>query len=86
MVRVNGPAELARPRPGLATREAALLLIAAAAAWAGTVILARGMTGMSGTMGLELTVFVPVWAAYYWAAEKPSCRKVLRARLGGRLP
>jgi predicted metal-binding membrane protein len=52
MVRVNGSAELARPRPGLATREAALLLIAAAGAWAGTVTLARGMTGMSGTMGL----------------------------------
>ena len=58
---MTGSAELARPRPGLATREAALLLIAAAGAWAGTITLARGMTGMSGTMGLELAIFVPVW-------------------------
>ena len=76
MVRVNGSAELARPRPGLATREAALLLIAAAAAWAGTVTLARGMTGMSGTMGLELAVFVPVWTLMMAAMMLPSVTPV----------
>jgi len=76
MVRVNGSAELARPRPRLATREAALLLIAAAAAWAGTVTLARGMTGMSGTMGLELAVFVPVWTLMMAAMMLPSVTPV----------
>jgi predicted metal-binding membrane protein len=76
MVRVNGSAELARPRPGLATREAALLLIAAAGAWAGTVTLARGMTGMSGVMGLELAVFVPVWTLMMAAMMLPSVAPV----------
>ena len=76
MVRVNGSAELARPRPGLATREAALLLIAAAGAWAGTVTLARGMTGMSGTMGLGLAVFVPVWTLMMAAMMLPSVTPV----------
>jgi predicted metal-binding membrane protein len=76
MVRVTGSAELARPRPGLATREAALLLIAAAGAWAGTVTLARGMTGMSGTMGLELAVFVPVWTLMMAAMMLPSVTPV----------
>src|SRR5260370_22988337 len=76
MVRVSGSAELARPRRGLATREAALLLIAAAGAWAGTVTLARGMTGMSGTMGLELAVFVPVWTLMMAAMMLPSVTPV----------
>ena len=53
---------LARLRPGLAvTREVAFLLILAAGAWAATVALARGMAGMTGTMGLGLAAFVPVW-------------------------
>ena len=34
------------------------MLIAAAGAWAATVALARGMAGMTGTMGLGLAVFV----------------------------
>lgn len=72
MVRVNGSAELAPPRPGLATREAALLLIAAAGAWAATVIVARGMAGMTGTMGLGLAVFVPVWTLMMAAMMLPS--------------
>ncbi len=76
MVRVNSSAELARPRPGLATREAALLLIAAAGAWAGTVALARGMTGMTGTMGLGLAVFVPVWTLMMAAMMLPSVSPV----------
>ena len=54
---MNGAARL----PGLARREIAFLLIAAAGAWAGTVALARGMAGMTGTMGLGLVAFVPVW-------------------------
>ena len=72
MVRVNGSAGLARPRPGLATREAGLLLIVAAGAWAATVALARGMTGMTGTMGLGLAVFVPVWTLMMAAMMLPS--------------
>ena len=72
MVRVNGSAELAPPRPGLATREAALLLIGAAGAWAATVIVARGMAGMTGTMGLGLAVFVPVWTLMMAAMMLPS--------------
>ena len=52
---------LARLRPGLATREVAFLLILAAGTWAATVALARGMAGMTGTMGLGLALFVPVW-------------------------
>jgi predicted metal-binding membrane protein len=72
MVRLNGSAELARARPGLATREASLLLIAAAGAWAATVVLARGMAGMAGTMGLGLAVFVPVWTLMMAAMMLPS--------------
>ena len=71
MVRLNGSAELARARPGLATREAGLLLIAAAGAWAATVVLARGMAGMAGTMGLGLAVFVPVWTLMMAAMMLP---------------
>jgi predicted metal-binding membrane protein len=72
MVRLNGSAELARARPGLATREASLLLVAAAGAWAATVVLARGMAGMAGTMGLGLAVFVPVWTLMMAAMMLPS--------------
>ena len=70
MFRVNAPAQLARP--GLAWREVGLLLIAAAGAWAATVVLARGMAGMTGTMGLSLGVFVPVWTLMMAAMMLPS--------------
>jgi predicted metal-binding membrane protein len=69
---VNGTPGLARPRPGLATREAALLLILAAGAWAATIALARGMTGMSGTMGLSPVAFVPIWTLMMAAMMLPS--------------
>jgi len=72
MVRVNGPAELAPSRAGQATLEAGLLLIVAAGAWAGTVLLARGMAGMSGTMGLDLAAFVLVWTLMMAAMMLPS--------------
>lgn len=77
MVRVTGSAELARPRPRLATREAALLLTAAAGAWAATVVLARGMAGMTGTMGLGFAVFVPVWTLMMAAMMLPSVMPVV---------
>jgi hypothetical protein len=69
---VSGSSGLARPRPGLATREVALLLILAAGAWAATVVLARGMAGMTGPMGLGLAVFVPVWTLMMAAMMLPS--------------
>jgi predicted metal-binding membrane protein len=63
---------LARPQPGQATREVAFLLILAAGAWAATVTLARGMAGMSGTMGLGLAAFVPAWTLMMAAMMLPS--------------
>ena len=63
---------LARSRPGLATREIALLLILAAGAWAATLALARGIAGMTGTMGLGLAAFVPVWTLMMAAMMLPS--------------
>jgi Predicted metal-binding integral membrane protein (DUF2182) len=69
---VSSSSGLARPRPGLATREAAFLLILAAGAWAATVALARGMAGMLGTMGLGLAAFVPVWTLMMAAMMLPS--------------
>ena len=67
---------LARLRPGLATREAAFLLILAAGAWAATVALARGMAGMAGTMGLGLAAFVPIWTLMMAAMMLPSVSPV----------
>jgi predicted metal-binding membrane protein len=69
---VTGSRGLARPRPGLATREAAFLLILAAGAWAATLALARGMAGMAGTMGLGVALFVPVWTLMMAAMMLPS--------------
>lgn len=69
---MTGSRGLARPRPGLATREAAFLLILAAGAWAATLALARGMAGMAGTMGLGLALFVPVWTLMMAAMMLPS--------------
>ena len=67
---MNGSGQLARP--SLARREAALLLIAAAGAWVATFALARGMAGMTGTMGLDLVLFVPVWTLMMAAMMLPS--------------
>jgi predicted metal-binding membrane protein len=63
---------LVRPRPDQATVKAGALLLVAAGAWAGTVLLARGMAGMSGTMGLGLAAFVPVWTLMMAAMMLPS--------------
>jgi len=52
--------------------EAGPLLLVAAGAWAGTVLLAHGMAGMSGTMGLGLASFVPVWTLMMAAMMLPS--------------
>jgi predicted metal-binding membrane protein len=74
MVQVSEPGQLAPP--GVARRETALLLIAAAAAWAATVAVARGMAGMTGTMGLGLLVFVPMWTLMMAAMMLPSVTPV----------
>jgi len=68
MVRVSGPAA------PLVRRETALLLLAAAGAWAATVGIARGMTGMTSTMGLGL--FVPMWTLMMAAMMLPSVTPV----------
>ena len=69
---MSGSPGLAQPRQALATREVALLLIVAAGAWAATIALARGMAGMTGTMGLGLAAFVPVWTLMMAAMMLPS--------------
>src|SRR5271157_672758 len=68
----SGSAGLAQAQAGFVTREAGLVLIAAAGAWAATVALARGMAGMTGTMGLGLVVFVAVWTLMMAAMMLPS--------------
>ncbi len=67
---MNSSAPLARP--GVGRWEGALVLIAAAGAWAATVAVSRGMTGMTGTMGLGLVAFVPVWTLMMAAMMLPS--------------
>ncbi len=56
----------------MATREVALLLILAAGAWVATIAIARGMAGMTGTMGLGLALFVPMWTLMMAAMMLPS--------------
>jgi predicted metal-binding membrane protein len=48
------------------------LLILAAGAWAATLVLAKGMAGMTGTMGLGLAAFVLVWTLMMAAMMLPS--------------
>ncbi len=69
---MTGSGGLARPRPGLPSREAAFLLILAAGGWAATVTIARGMAGMTGTMGLGLALFIPIWTLMMAAMMLPS--------------
>jgi predicted metal-binding membrane protein len=69
---VSSSEGLASARPGLATREGGLLLVLAAGAWAATVLVARGMAGMTGTMGLGVAAFVPVWTLMMAAMMLPS--------------
>lgn len=51
---------------------ASLLLMAAAVAWVGVVILARHMEAMKGTMGLGIGSFVAVWTLMMAAMMLPS--------------
>lgn len=49
-----------------------VLLVLGAAAWLGTVVVARGMNVMPGTMGLGLLAFVIVWTLMMAAMMLPS--------------
>jgi hypothetical protein len=71
----GGSAQAARPAmPSLRqlTPPASLLLVAAAGAWAGVVLLARGMGSMPGTMGLGAGSFGAIWALMMAAMMLPS--------------
>jgi predicted metal-binding membrane protein len=54
------------------TRPASVLLIAAAAAWAAVVAVAREMGAMPGTMGLSFGAFAGVWALMMTAMMLPT--------------
>ncbi len=69
---MSGSPRLARLRPGPVAGEVAGLLILAAGAWVATVVVARGMAGMTDTMGLGLAAFVPVWTLMMAAMMLPS--------------
>jgi predicted metal-binding membrane protein len=54
------------------SRPASVLLVGAAGAWAGVVVLERDMGAMPGTMGLGAASFVGVWALMMAAMMLPS--------------
>ncbi len=54
------------------TPQLMLLLVVAGAAWAFTFGQARGMSGMSGTMGLDALAFTGMWALMMTAMMLPS--------------
>jgi predicted metal-binding membrane protein len=75
-----GPAAAARPLQAVPPRQLAVPWIAvaalAAAAWAATVMLARGMGNGPGTMGLALLPFTGLWAVMMAAMMLPSVAPV----------
>lgn len=60
------------PRQRLVTLESAVATALAAAAWVGTFAIARGMTAMSGTMGMRVLEFVPAWTLMMAAMMLPA--------------
>ncbi len=60
------------PLQWLARTQTSALLFLAAAAWAATLLLARGMAGMTGTMGFGIAAFVAVWTLMMAAMMLPS--------------
>jgi len=60
------------PPLGRLTPPASLLLLGAAGAWVGVVVVARHMGPMPGTMGLGIGSFVAVWALMMTAMMLPS--------------
>jgi predicted metal-binding membrane protein len=76
---VGGSAEAAGPAPPSPrqllrqlTPPASLLLVAAAGAWVGVIVVARHMGSMPGTMGLGIGSFSAVWALMMAAMMLPS--------------
>jgi predicted metal-binding membrane protein len=68
----TSPQPAGPPLQWLARPQTSALLFLAAAAWAATLLLARGMTGMTGTMGLRIGAFVAVWTLMMAAMMLPS--------------
>lgn len=60
------------PSLRIVTPSASLLLLGAAGAWVGVVIVARHMGPMPGTMGLGIGTFVAIWALMMAAMMLPS--------------
>lgn len=60
------------PLQWLARPQTSALLFLAAAAWAATLVIARGMTTMTGTTGLGAGAFVAVWTLMMAAMMLPS--------------
>ncbi len=60
------------PLQWLTRPQTSALLFLAAAAWAATLVLARGMAGMTGTMGFGIGAFVAVWTLMMAAMMLPS--------------
>jgi predicted metal-binding membrane protein len=56
--------------------ETGVLLLLAAGAWAATLVIAHGMTAMSGTMGLSFLLFLLVWTLMMAAMMLPSVAPV----------
>jgi predicted metal-binding membrane protein len=69
---VSGFPESAGPRSGAPSREVTLLLILAGGAWAATLAIAPSTAGMTGTMGLGLAAFLPLWTLMMAAMMFPS--------------
>jgi predicted metal-binding membrane protein len=74
MVRMSetSPQPAGPPTQWLGSAQTSALLILAAGAWVATVLLASGMSGMSGTMGFGIGVFVAVWTLMMAAMMLPS--------------
>ena len=62
----------AAPSLRIVTPSASLLLLGAAGAWVGVVVVARHMGPMPGTMGLGIWTFVAIWALMMVAMMLPS--------------
>ena len=73
---MTGPGAASRALGSARLPWVAVLLVLAAAAWAATVQIARGMTGMTATMGLGVASFVAVWTLMMAAMMLPSVTPV----------
>ena len=65
------------PLRWLGRTETSALLFLAAGAWAATIVLARSMNGMTGTMGFGIGAFVAVWTLMMAAMMLPSVAPVV---------